>query len=198
MVFSVLSRNRRQRCPFGITLRHAHGSTGTFSADCRPGIHEFLKDVSSFADIYAFTMGSSDYADAVFRFLDPYGTIFKGIWYGESSSEVRWLDFERETKDLQRAFGSDFIPERTVLVDDCVDNFVLQPLNGIRISEYFGRKRGRMPFDPELKRIQNLLRSLSETQDVRVELRKQWKKNDNFYDFITGKVTCERVLQNSN
>lgn len=56
------------------------GFVETYYSKLRPGLSDFLINISKIADIYIFTSTSSTYANIIAKILDPDEKIFKKIW----------------------------------------------------------------------------------------------------------------------
>jgi RNA polymerase II subunit A small phosphatase-like protein len=74
----------------------------------RPGVNEFLQELSSFTDVYGFTAGTKVYAASAFQQLDPNKELFKHIWYRDSCTQYK-LVYKKQThiiycKDLCKVF----------------------------------------------------------------------------------------------
>ena len=133
----------------------------------RPGLKDFLTEVSKIAEVYAFTAGLPVYARPVIKELDPAGTIFKTVLYREDCTQVRTVDKMFYSKDL-KSFGKDvFDPERTILVDNNILSFVMQPNNGVHIKDFYDS-----PDDAELSKVLELISYLVFVPDVREPLKK--------------------------
>jgi len=48
-----------------------------FEMQLRPGVHAFLKEMSSLFCVYLYTMGSREYVQQALRHLDPTHEIFR-------------------------------------------------------------------------------------------------------------------------
>lgn len=69
--------------------RHEYDSdSDKLSMLLRPGLRQFLEEVSSFADLYGFTAGIAQYARPAFGQLDPEKKYFQKIWYSESCGSI--------------------------------------------------------------------------------------------------------------
>eukprot|EP00966_Prymnesium_polylepis_P314587 7269568-Prymnesium_polylepis.1 len=63
----------------------------------RPGVHQFLREMSSLFAIHLYTMGSREYVQQALHHLDPTHTIFK------PGQVLAWNPaLDRTTKTLQR------------------------------------------------------------------------------------------------
>lgn len=129
----------------------------------RPGLADFLCTLTSFADVYAFTAGTEDYASKIFDYLDPTGQIFKKRWYRGDTCNWR--------KNLKRTMKDLFVAERTVLVDNSLICHEPQPTNAVFIRGYHCADEK----DNELQRVLQLLLSIQDSLDVRDDLLVQWE-----------------------
>lgn len=134
----------------------------------RPGLKKFLEEISKMnCEIYAFTAGLPVYARPVIKEIDPSGKIFKKVLYRDSCTEIRLNNSMFYSKDL-KSFGDDVYDEkRTVLVDNNIFSFVINPNNGIHISEFYDAAEDR-----ELDKVLELITHLSLVPDVRVPLKR--------------------------
>lgn len=59
------------------------------AADNRPGLTDFLADLSKLYEMHVYTMGTRTYADAICNIIDPDGKVFGGriLSRDESGSE---------------------------------------------------------------------------------------------------------------
>ena len=127
----------------------------------RPGLDDYLKELSEFADVYAFTAAMSVYARPVIHSLDPNNDIFRDVWYRESCSIVR---FGRQTlyaKDLEM-LKKEYEPNRTILVDNNLYSFVPQPSNGILVPAFYDN-----PQDSVLPQVLDIVKQLDKESDVK-------------------------------
>lgn len=142
--------------------------TETFQIVERPYVREFLNDISKIADIYLFTTGIKEYAHAIANYLDPSDTMFKAIY---SRDNLCGWCFAK--KHLQYTMENEYIPERTIFVDDMPLNHAIQPDNGILISgfcyeEYFEECRRISSKEyTELLKIRDFIKQLQYVEDVR-------------------------------
>lgn len=146
-----------------------------FAVYLRPNLSLFLKGVTEFADVYAYTAGTEGYAKHVFAHIDPDRKVFRRILYRHNCVSVRGpirscliplnSGHFQYLKDL-RKFGDEvYIPERIVLVDNNPISFQLQPENGLLVSDYTA-KSGQSD-DSHLLDTLETLRHLSILPDVR-------------------------------
>lgn len=96
----------------------------------RPYCNEFLKELSSFAEIIIFTASSSSYADVVLDYLDPHKKYFAHRLYRQHCT----LEKGYYTKDLRIANRR---LEDSVLVDNSAFSFMIQPENGIPVLPFY-------------------------------------------------------------
>ncbi|XP_010534600.1 PREDICTED: CTD small phosphatase-like protein [Tarenaya hassleriana] len=123
----------------------------------RPGLHEFLEQLSRFANLVLFTAGLEGYARPLVDRIDT-GNLFSLRLYRPSTVSTQYRD---HVKDLTCTSDNMF---RTVIVDNNPFSFLLQPLNGIPCIPFSAGQ----PNDTQLLDvILPLLTHLSEQEDVR-------------------------------
>lgn len=123
----------------------------------RPGLHEFLKQLSEFADLVLFTAGLEGYARPLVDKIDA-GNLFKLRLYRPSTIST---EYRGHVKDLS-CISTDMC--RTVIVDNNPFSFLLQPMNGIPCIPFSaGQPHDEQLFDVILP----LLKHLSQQKDIR-------------------------------
>ncbi|KAJ8535409.1 hypothetical protein K7X08_023129 [Anisodus acutangulus] len=123
----------------------------------RPGFHEFLKELSEFADLVLFTAGLEGYARPLVDKIDV-GNRFSLRLYRPSTIST---EYREHVKDLT-CISKDL--SRIVIVDNNPFSFLLQPLNGIPCIPFSAGQ----PHDIQLLEvILPLLNHLSKQKDVR-------------------------------
>lgn len=123
----------------------------------RPGLHEFLKELSEFADLVLFTAGLEGYARPLVDKIDV-GNRFSLKLYRPSTITT---EYREHVKDLS-CISKDL--SRIVIVDNNPFSFLLQPLNGIPCIPFSAGQ----PHDIQLLEvILPLLKHLSKQKDVR-------------------------------
>lgn len=135
-------------------------SGGTFLI--RPGCFEFLKEMSKIYDIAIFTAAMKDYADNILDIIDPDKSLIKYRLYRHHTS-ISGMCF---VKDLSK-LGRDM--KRIIIIDNLVDNFKLQPNNGLGIKTWLEEMK-----DNQLNDLGNLLKEIvnRKPSDVRTVLKK--------------------------
>ncbi|KAL3653478.1 hypothetical protein CASFOL_003159 [Castilleja foliolosa] len=123
----------------------------------RPGLKEFLKQLSEFADLVLFTAGLEGYASPLVDRIDA-ENLFSCRLYRPSTSSTEYCE---NVKDLS-CLSKDFC--RTVIVDNNPFSFLLQPLNGIPCIPF---SPGQPHDEQLLEMILPLLKHLSLQKDVR-------------------------------
>merc|ERR1719159_1408539 len=94
--------------------------------DIRPGMREFLEKMHSLGyELVIFTAATQDYADWVIDQIDPDRLIHHRLYRQHA---LPWGPLF--AKDLSR-LGRDL--NRTLIIDNVQENFMLQPNNGIFI-----------------------------------------------------------------
>ncbi|PHU18198.1 hypothetical protein BC332_13893 [Capsicum chinense] len=145
----------------------------------RPGLHEFLKRLSEFADLVLFTAGLEGYARPVVDKIDVENLFSRRLYRPSTIS----TEFREHVKDLS-CISEDLC--RIVIVDNNPFSFLLQPLNGIPCIPF---SPGQPHDDQLLEVILPLLKHLSEQKDVRPVLRERFQMPEWFQKH--GIPTCE-------
>ena len=129
----------------------------------RPGVYQFLNQLSTFAEVIVFTAGDPEYASPLVACLDPEGRNVTASLYRESTVKTIFHD---HVKDLSK-LGRD--PRYTVLVDNNPFSFLFQPDNGVLCEPFYGD-----PTDQHLTQVLlPMLRILACVNDVRPLLRRR-------------------------
>ena len=121
---------------------------------------QFIETMAQYYEIVIFTAALQEYADQVIDQIDVGNNIKYRLYRQHTSQNGPFL-----VKDLS-LLGRDI--NRTIIIDNISDNFILQPDNGIFISTWYDDMRDRF-----LDEITPLLREIVEKQvpDVRKALR---------------------------
>lgn len=144
----------------------------------RPGVPQFLRELSELYDIVLFTAGVKKYADWIVDHIDPQRhithrlyrrhTVFKDAMY---------------IKDLAM-LGRDL--RKTLIIDNLYESFLSQPDNGILVKSWYDDME-----DTELLTLLPFLRGLVEDQvpDIREVLRRIMNSTSD--DEAEGEVELE-------
>ncbi|KAJ4841226.1 hypothetical protein Tsubulata_035930 [Turnera subulata] len=123
----------------------------------RPGLDEFLKQLSEFADLVLFTAGLEGYARPLVDRIDAENRFCLRLYRPSTIS----TEYREHVKDLS-CLSKD--PCRIVIVDNNPFSFLLQPLNGIPCIPFSAGQ----PYDTQLLDVLlPLLKHLSQQKDVR-------------------------------
>lgn len=123
----------------------------------RPGLDEFLKQLSEFAELVLFTAGLEGYARPLVDRIDTENRFSLRLYRPSTSS----TEYREHVKDLS-CISKD--PCRIVIVDNNPFSFLLQPLNGIPCVPFSAGQ----PHDTQLLDVLlPLLKHLSQQKDVR-------------------------------
>ena len=145
----------------------------------RPGVNEFLLQLSKYYDLYVYSASSKNYLNNIMKHLDKNNIIKKCycrddcIIYVENSEK----DFDKPNnkynyvKDLKK-INKDL--RNVVFVDNNIMSFKLQEKNGIPIKSFYDDID-----DIELFKLIPILKNLSGFYDVRIEIEK-FVKNKTF------------------
>ena len=126
----------------------------------RPGCVQFIETMARYYEIVIFTAALQEYADQVIDQIDVGNNIKYRLYRQHTSQNGPFL-----VKDLS-LLGRDI--NKTIIIDNISDNFILQPDNGIFISTWYDDMRDRF-----LDEITPLLCEIVEKRvpDVRRALR---------------------------
>lgn len=112
------------------TLVHYFEHDGMGNYDIRPGMHEFLERMHSLGyELVIFTAATQDYADWVIDQIDP-GRLIHYRLYRQHA--LPWGPIF--VKDMS-LLGRDL--DRTLIIDNVQENFMLQPSHGIFIMTWY-------------------------------------------------------------
>ena len=133
----------------------------------RPGVKNFLQEVSEYFEVGIFTASVPEYADAVINYLDPENKYIKFRLYRNNCINVGDLLRVKNLKIFKN------IPlEKIILVDNNMYSFTPQLNNGILINSFFNDKN-----DNELSNVLSyLINFIIPCDDVR-------KVNEEFFGF---------------
>lgn len=130
----------------------------------RPGVTEFLSEVSQLFNVALFTASQKEYADAILNILDPMHSIFKFRLYRENCIYVHESTY---VKDLRVFKG--FQLKNVILIDNSLFSFANQLSNGILITSFYHNKSDR-----ELNNVfiylQTLLLNANDVRTVNAEV----------------------------
>ncbi|XP_059627971.1 uncharacterized protein LOC132270784 [Cornus florida] len=123
----------------------------------RPGLEEFLKQLSEFAELVLFTAGLEGYARPLVDRIDVENR-FSLRLYRPSTTSTQYREHVKDLSSLSKDLC------RTVIVDNNPFSFLLQPLNGIPCIPFSAGQ----PHDQQLLEVLlPLLKHLSQQKDVR-------------------------------
>lgn len=112
------------------TLVHYFENDGMGDYGIRPGMYDFLRRMSSLGyELVIFTAATQDYADWVIDQIDPERLIAHRLYRQHA---LPWGPLF--VKDLTR-LGRNL--DRTLIIDNVLENFMLQPHNGIFILTWY-------------------------------------------------------------
>ncbi|KAK6933009.1 FCP1 homology domain, partial [Dillenia turbinata] len=142
----------------------------------RPGLQEFLKQISKFADLVLFTAGLEGYASPLVDRIDVENRFSLRLYRPSTTSTfiLKSLvlpnsQYREHVKDLS-CLSRDL--SRIVIVDNNPFSFLLQPLNGIPCVPF----TAGLPNDEQLMEvILPLLKQLSQLKDVRPVLYERFR-----------------------
>ena len=98
----------------------------------RPYLDDFIKELSQFYEIIIFTASFKNYADLAINGIDPEKKI-KYRLYRQHTTKIG----NTFIKDLAK-LGRDL--KKVIIIDNCSDNYSLQPKNGINVIDFVGNE----------------------------------------------------------
>ena len=174
------------------TLVHYISDNESAYIQIRPGAENFIKELSEFYEIIIFTAALQNYADLVIEGIDPDGVISDRL-YRQHTINVGGVNI----KDLDK-LGRDI--KRVIIIDNCMENFALQPKNGLNIIDFEGNE-----YDDELEYLKDDLLKLVKLKpdDVRYYLsniQKDMDKRAIYFQKVNheNKYKEELIVDNSN
>jgi hypothetical protein len=126
----------------------------------RPFIDKLFQEISDIYEIWVWSASSREYVVDIVHLIDPMSKYISVIL---SLNDCSFVSESILIKDL--AIMMNLPLERTVIIDNLLCSFVMQPSNGILVEAFIGSKD-----DCELLNVIELLKLLRDCQDVRVML----------------------------
>jgi Dullard-like phosphatase family protein len=146
--------DRRRPCDF--ELWGLQGTDQVVRVQKRPGVDAFLLWLAQHSvEVSVFSAATSAYAARIVGLLDPDGAIISNVRSREACSFCPQSSVMKDVSVVGTV-------KRTVLVDNDIGVFRLQPENGILVDDYDGDGE-----DTELSRIVSVLEELLFVEDVR-------------------------------
>ena len=104
----------------------------------RPYLDDFIKELSQFYEIIIFTASYQNYADLAINGIDPENKIEFRL-YRQHTTKIG----NTYIKDLAK-LGRDL--KKVIIIDNCCENYSLQPKNGINVIDFTGNKEDDILF----------------------------------------------------
>eukprot|EP00884_Botryococcus_braunii_P018203 jgi/Botrbrau1/5066/Bobra.37_1s0030.1 len=156
------------------------GETVELLVCLRPGLENFLRDVSQFYEIAIFSAGMPNYVHTILQKIDPNRRFIQSVFTRDHASVYSRRHITKRSdlfvKDISGLFEGDNRRriERVVAVDDRIHYWPKHLDNVIPIRPFRGN-----PDDSELSALLEVLQSLVETDDVRHEIKKLYNLSKN-------------------
>lgn len=126
----------------------------------RPGALDFIKTMSELYEVVIFTAGTKEYADLALKSADPNGLVSHRLYreHAIQRGSVFVKDISKLGRDLRK----------TIIIDNVVENFQLQPENGIFVNSWTDDAE-----DDTLIKLVPILKQIvkQKISDVRIALR---------------------------
>ena len=180
------------------TLVHYIKCNNSEYVQVRPGSEDFIKELSKYYEIIIFTASYQSYADLAINGIDKEKNI-KYRLYRQHIMKIR----NTLIKDLSK-LGRDL--KKILIIDNCSDNYSLQPKNGINVIDFTGNndddilfylkkdlidlyKKNPEDVRPYLKQIQiNMNKRANELINL--------KKNKNLFNIDKNKIKYKKNVIN--
>eukprot|EP00826_Nyctotherus_ovalis_P009565 TRINITY_DN1252_c0_g3_i2.p1 TRINITY_DN1252_c0_g3~~TRINITY_DN1252_c0_g3_i2.p1 ORF type:complete len:442 (+),score=99.63 TRINITY_DN1252_c0_g3_i2:577-1902(+) len=146
----------------------------------RPGVDEFLEEMSKAYEIVIYTASTSNYANPLLDVLDP-----KRLAPYRLFKEHCTILGNLITKNLAR-LGRDL--KDVIILDNSPIAYILQPGNAIPITTWIDNKE-----DNELSRLTPILKALAKVSDVRDTIKKIMKEDK--VDYESAVEVIEKELR---
>ena len=140
----------------------------------RPGLTQFLKEISKLYEIIIFTTFDKNYADQIINSIDKKNRYFEKRLYKEHTIFINNI-YIKDLSQLKRDLS------KVIIIDNKPQNFELQKENGIYIRSFNGNKNDNVLLD-----LINILKKIAcnNENDVRNEIKK-------LYNEIFSKITTD-------
>ena len=180
------------------TLVHYIKCNNSEYVQVRPGSEDFIKELSKYYEIIIFTASYQSYADLAINGIDKE----KNIKYRLYRQHIMKIG-NTLIKDLSK-LGRDL--KKILIIDNCSDNYSLQPKNGINVIDFTGNndddilfylkkdlidlyKKNPEDVRPYLKQIQiNMNKRANELINL--------KKNKNLFNIDKNKIKYKKNVIN--
>ncbi len=130
----------------------------------RPGVQEFLEQLSPIYEIIVFTASEKCYADKILDCIDIRKKWIHHRLYRENCIQYSESVYFKDLRVLERDL------RRVIIVDNAPYAFAPQLENGYPIIPFYDSKE-----DEELPHLAAYLRQIQHSQDVRLENRQKFK-----------------------
>ena len=138
------------------------------SITLRPGLFQFLNNISPYFEIIIWTVATQSYADPIINLIESERRYFSCRLYREYTTFYQ----NNYIKDLNN-LGRDI--SKIIIIDNCSFNFSFQKENGILIKSFYGKKDSL----ELIYLIPILLNIIKENDDVRIGIKKNRKEIQN-------------------
>ena len=145
----------------------------------RPGVTEFLSQLSNYYDLYIYSSSSKNYLNRIIKYVDKKNLIKKCYCRDDCITYVENTGQDFNEPDVIYKYVKDLTIinkdlRNIVFIDNDITNFTLQERNGIPIKSFYDDYD-----DIELYKLIPILKNLSGFHDVRIEIEK-FVKNRTF------------------
>ena len=164
----------------------------------RPGLEDFIKELSKYYEIIIFTASYQNYADLAINGFD----IDKNIKYRLYRQHTMKIG-NTFIKDLSK-LGRDL--KKIIIIDNCSENYLLQPKNGINVIDFVGNNNDDILFYLKKDLINLYIKNPDDVRpylkQIQINMNKRanelikLKKNKNLLNFDKNKILYNKKIIN--
>ena len=164
----------------------------------RPGLEDFIKELSKYYEIIIFTASYQNYADLAINGFD----IDKNIKYRLYRQHTMKIG-NTFIKDLSK-LGRDL--KKIIIIDNCSENYLLQPKNGINVIDFAGNNNDDILFYLKKDLINLYIKNPDDVRpylkQIQINMNKRanelinLKKNKNLFNIDKNKIKYKKNVIN--
>ena len=130
----------------------------------RPGLFEFLHNISQIFEIFIFTASIREYADAILNQLDPENKYFKFRFYRNDCLNVNNKIFIKDLRIFQNRNQ-----ENIIMVDNSLYSFTNQISNGVLINSFYNDKEDRELYNL-FSYLKNYMQNINDVRSINEQI----------------------------
>jgi carboxy-terminal domain RNA polymerase II polypeptide A small phosphatase len=139
----------------------------------RPGLSEFIREVSQEFRLAVWTSSSPAYAHAVCPLIFPDSALLEFVWASDRCTLTRNFDVDAwdKAKPLRKLKRRGYDLAKVLVVDDSPEKHTRNYGNLVQVTPFMGKKD-----DDELAVLARYLKGLSTERNVRAIEKRQWRR----------------------